>query len=283
MAELVGATHEKYGRGGTNARLMALQNEAVVRFNMGEIKASTTAIEDVRKRRQAIQGDASEPLSMTITYADRLVRLGRLKEGLDLARTASTRARTSGNTLWLLYSLRTMCIAYIELGRLSEAESTLQETAIALGTGTPIDLRFLGALDRLRGLLALKRGDAAAALQSANASIAAMGGGAKLKPTDERASLNLAARAALASGQPADAERYARQLLGVAEGVARGPETSADVGEALLLLAQAEIAQGRVTEAQPLLERAARCLTNGLGAEHALTLEALALSTRNKF
>ena len=283
MAELVGATHEKYGRGGTNARLMALQNEAVVRFNMGEIKASTTAIEDVRKRRQAIQGDASEPLSMTITYADRLVRLGRLKEGLDLARTASTRARTSGNTLWLLYSLRTMCIAYIELGQLSEAESMLQETAIALGTGTPIDLRFLGALDRLRGLLALKRGDAAAALQSANASIAAMGGGAKLKPTDERASLNLAARAALASGQPADAERYARQLLGVAEGVARGPETSADVGEALLLLAQAEIAQGRVTEAQPLLERAARCLTNGLGAEHALTLEALALSTRNKF
>jgi hypothetical protein len=198
---------------------------------------------------------------MTSTYADRLVRLGRLEEGLELARTASTGARTSGNTLWLLYSLRTMCIAYIEMGRLSEAASTIQETAIALGTGTPIDRRFLGTLDRLRGLLALKRGDPASALQSANASLAAMaGGGAKLKPLDERASLNLAARAARSSGQPADAEHYARQLLGVAEGVARGPDTSADVGEALLLLAEDEIAQGRAIEAQSLLERAARCL-----------------------
>jgi len=57
--------------------------------------------------------------------------------------------------------------------------------------------------------------------------------------------------------------------------VARGTDTSANVGEALLLLAKAEIAQGRTTEAQPLLERAARCLTNGLGANHAMTREAL--------
>jgi hypothetical protein len=67
-------------------------------------------------------------------------------------------------------------------------------------------------------------------------------------------------------------------LLRVAEADARGPDTSADVGEALLLLAEAEAAQGRTTEAQPLLARAARCLTNGLGADHPLTREALALA-----
>jgi eukaryotic-like serine/threonine-protein kinase len=282
MAELIGATHEKYGRGGTNARLMALQNEAVVRFNMGEIKASTEAIEDVRKRRQAIQGDLSEPVSMTSTYADRLVRLGRLQEGLQMAQSAITRARSSGNTLWLVAALRTACIAYIGLGQLSEAESTIQETAIALGNGPPIDLRFLGALDRLHGLLALKRGDPAAALQSANASLQAMAGGANGKPFEERMSLNLAARAALALGRPTDAEHSAGQMLGVAEAVERGPDTSADVGEALLLLAEAEIAQGRTAEAQPLIERAARCLSNGLGADHALTREALALAAPNR-
>jgi eukaryotic-like serine/threonine-protein kinase len=283
MAELIGATHEKYGRGGTNARLVALQNAAVVRFNMGEIKDSTEALEDVRKRRQALQGDSSEPLSMTSTYADRLVRLGRLPEGLQLAKTASERARSSGNTLWLAFSLRTMCVAYIEMGQLPQADSTLQEMSIVLGNGTPIDMRLLGALDRLRGLLALKRGDPAAALQSANASLAAISdAGPKLKPLDERTSLNLAARAALAASQPVDAEHYARQLLTVAEGVARGPDTSADVGEALLLLAKSEIAQSRSTGAQPLLERAARCLGNGLGADHALTRETLALATLNK-
>jgi serine/threonine protein kinase len=281
MSELIGATHEKYGRGGTTARLMALQNEAVVRFNLGEIQASMGTIEEVRNRRQKIQGDSSEPLSMTSTYADRLVRLGRLQEGLDLAHTASTRARSSGNTLWLIFALRAMCIAYIELGQLSEAESTIQEIAIALGKSSAIDQHFLGLLDRLRGLLELKRGDPAAALQSANESLAAMAGGANSKPLDERWSLNLAARAALASGRAADGERFARQLLAVAESVARGPDTSADVGEALLLLAEAEIAQGRTADAQPLLERAGRCLRNGLGTDHALTREAFALETHN--
>jgi eukaryotic-like serine/threonine-protein kinase len=282
MAELISATHERYGRGGTTARLMALQNEAVVRFNMGEIQASMGAIEDVRKRRLAIQGDSSEPLSMTGTYADRLVRLGRVQEGLGLVHTASERARSSGNTLWLIFTLRTMCIAYIELGQLPEAESTIQETATALGNSSTMDQHFRGLLDRLRGLLELKRGDPAAALQSANASLAAMSGGANGKPLDERASMLLAADAALALGRSADAEQFAHQALGMAEAVARGPDTSADVGEALLLLAKAEIAQGRTTEAQPLLERAARCLTNGLGADHTLSREALALATRNK-
>jgi serine/threonine protein kinase len=282
MTELISATHERYGRGGTTARVMALQNEAVVRFNMGEILASMGAIDDVRKRRLAIQGDSTEPLSMTGTYADRLVKLGRVQEGLDLARTASERARSSGNTLWLIFTLRTMCIAYIELGQLPEAESTIQETATALGNASTMDQHFLGLLDRLRGLLELKRGDPAAALQSANASLAAMAGGANGKPLDERTSLYLAVRAALALGRSADAEHFARQALSMDEEVARGPDTSADVGEALLLLAKADIAQGRTAEAQPLLERAARCLTNGLGADHTLTREALTLAARNK-
>jgi eukaryotic-like serine/threonine-protein kinase len=282
MTKLIGATHEQYGRGGTTGRVMALQNEAVVLFNMGEIQGSMGAIEDVRRRRLAIQGDSSEPLSMTGTYADRLIRLGRLQEGLDMARAASTRARSSGNTLWLIFTLRTMCIAYINLGQLPEAESTMLETATALGNGATMDQHFRGLLDRLRGLLELKRGDPAAALQSANASLAAMAGGANGKPLDERLSLNLAAGAALALGRPADAEHFARQTLDIAQAVARGPDTSADVGEALLLLAKADMAQGRIAEAQPLLERAARCLANGLGADHALTREALALAAPSK-
>jgi eukaryotic-like serine/threonine-protein kinase len=281
MAELIGATHEKYGRGGTTARLMALQNEAVVRFNMGEVAASTRALEDIRKRRQAIQGDSSEPLSMTTAYADRLVRLGRPQEGLDVAGGAVARARSSGNALWLVAALRVQCLAYIALGRLSEAESTLQETAVALGSGS-MDQHYVGLLDRLRGHLELRRGDAAAALQSAKASLAAMAGGMNDKPLDERTSLNLAARAALAAGRSAEGEQFARQSLGVAETVARGPDTSADVGEALLLLAEAEISQGRLAEASPLLERATHCLTNGLGADHALTREALALETHDR-
>jgi eukaryotic-like serine/threonine-protein kinase len=282
MARLIGATHERYGRGGTTARLMALQNEAAVLFNMGELRESLKVSDEVHVRRQLIQGDGSEPLSMTVNSAERLVRLGRAQEGIDLAGAAIAQARSSGNSLWLRLALSTQCAGYINSGRLPEAEAALQDLKTALESGDATDPHFRGILDRLQSLLELHRGNPAAALQSANASLAATGAPANGKSREARAALDLAARAALALDRPVDAERFARQAVGMAEAVARGPETSADVGEALLLLAKAEITQGRKEEAQPLLERAARCLTNGLGAEHALSREALTVASRNK-
>ena len=283
MTKLIGATHEKYGRGGTGARVIALQNESVVLSNMGEFRASLTVAEDVRNRRHAIEGDASEPLSMTVNAASLLVRLGRAQDGVDLARAASVRARSVGNSRWLIFALRAACLGYLQLGQMPEAESALQEMTTALGNGaTTMDPRNRGLSDTLRGLLELRRGDPATALKSANAALAAIGAEAKGKVLDAHASFKLAASAALALGRSVEAENFAREELHLTEAVARGPDTSADVGEALLLLAKAEIAQGRIAEAQPLLERAARCLTNGLGADHALTREALTLATPNK-
>jgi eukaryotic-like serine/threonine-protein kinase len=283
MTRIIGATHERYGRGGTGARVIALQNESTVLFNMGEFRASFTVAEDVRKRRLAIEGAASEPLSMTVNAASLLVRLGRTQEGVDLARAASERARSAGNSRWLIFALRTASMGYMHLGRMPEAESALQEMTTALGSGgSTLDPRYRGLSETLRGLLELRRGDPAAALNSANAALAAIGAPAKGKGREARASFELAANAALALGRRVDAEHFAREQLQLTEAVARGPDTSADVGAALLLLAKVEIAQGRATEAQPLLERAARCLTNGLGADHALTHEALDLATRNK-
>jgi eukaryotic-like serine/threonine-protein kinase len=282
MAKLIGATHERYGRGGTTARLMALQNEATVLFNMGELRESLKVSDEVHTRRQSIQGDTSEPLSMTVNSADRLIRLGMPQEGLALARTAIALAGSSGNSLWLIRALNAQCVGYIDLGQLPDAESSLKELTTALEGRSATYPHFRGMLDRVKGLLELRRGDPAAALQSASASLAATGVPANGQSREARASLDLAARAALAVGRPVDAERFARQALGMAEAVARAPDTSADVGEALLLLAKAEIDQGRNTEARPLLERAARCLTNGLGADHALSQDALTLANRNR-
>jgi serine/threonine protein kinase len=283
MANLIGATHEKYGRGGTGARVIALQNESAVLFNMGEFRASFVVAEDVRNRRFAIEGEAPEPLSMTVNAASLLVRLGKLQEGVDLAHTASVRARSAGNSRWLILALRTACTGYEQLGQLPEAESALQEMTTAMGNGdSTMDPRYRGLSDTLRGLLELRRGDPAAALNSANAALTAIGAEAKGKVLEAHESFDLAANAALALGRSVDAEGFAREELHLSEAVARGPDTSANVGKALLLLAKAEIAQGRAAEAQPLLERAVRCLTNGLGADHTLTREAQALVTHNK-
>ena len=279
MAKLIGATHEKYGRGGTGARIIALQNESVVLFNMGEFRASFAVTEDVHNRWRAIHGDASEPLSMAVNAASLLVKLGRSQEGIDQARVAGDRARSSGNSRWLVFALRTACTGYAHLGQMQPAESALKEMTSTIGTGESAkDLRYRGLSDTLRGLLELHHGDPAAALNSANAALAAIGP-VSGKGREARPAFELAAEAALALGRPVDAENFAREGLHLAEAVARGPDTSADVGEALLLLAKAEIAQGHATEAQPLLERAAHSLTNGLGRDHDLTREAVLMAT----
>jgi serine/threonine-protein kinase len=282
MAQLIGATHEKFGRGGTSARLIALQNEATVLNNMGEVLASLRVMDEAQRRRLAIQGDTTGPLSLTVNNADRYIRLGRPQEALELAKSAIATARRAGNARWLIFALRAAAFSYLDLGEPIEAQAAMDELKTALPNGAPTEANYRGILERLQSLASLKRGDFPAALQSATASIAAIGDPARPTSRTARAALNTASAAAVGMGRAADGERFARQALELAQSVARGPDTSADVGEALLLLAKAEIAQGRTVEAQPLLEQAARCLSNGLGAEHALTREAKTLATKTK-
>jgi serine/threonine protein kinase len=276
MTQLIGATHELYGRGGTGARLMAMQNEAAVLMNIGERQAALRASDEVRRRRFAIDGDAPEPLSMTVNYASNLVMLGRQREGISQARGAFARAQASGNAYWMLFALVAECVGETDSQQFPEAQAALEQLAAAIDKSSASDPHFLGLVDRLRGQLQLGRGEAEAALQSAEISLSA--NREAKNGRDARASLNLAARASLALGKPEDAEKFARQALQLAEAVARGPDTSADVGEALLLVATANIAEGRVAEAQPLLDRSVRCLTNGLGGAHPRTEEAIQLA-----
>ena len=276
MTQLIGATHELYGRGGTGARLMAMQNEAAVLMNIGERQAALRASDEVRRRRFAIDGDAPEPLSMTVNYASNLVMLGRQREGISQARGAFARAQASGNAYWMLFALVAECVGETDSQQFPEAQAALEQLAAAIDKSSASDPHFLGLVDRLRGQLQLGRGEAEAALQSAEISLSA--NREAKNGRDARASLNLAARASLALGKPEDAEKFARQALQLAEAVARGPDTSADVGEALLLVATANIAEGRAAEAQPLLDRSVRCLTNGLGGAHPRTEEAIQLA-----
>jgi hypothetical protein len=89
-----------------------------------------------------------------------------------------------------------------------------------------------------------------------------------------------ASRVSLADGNGEAAERFARDALAISEGGAHGSDTSADVGEGLLRLAQVRLAAGASGEARAMLERAIQCLSNGLAATHPLTREAQGLLDR---
>jgi hypothetical protein len=73
------------------------------------------------------------------------------------------------------------------------------------------------------------------------------------------------------------AETFARDALRIAEGIARDPRQSADVGEAALVLAALHQTKGERAAARASVDRALEALGNGLGTEHPLTREAAAL------
>jgi hypothetical protein len=92
--------------------------------------------------------------------------------------------------------------------------------------------------------------------------------------------LTMAARIALEQGRASDAQQLSSDALQLSERMARGANTSADVGEALLLQARARAASARPAELRMLLERAVQCLDNGFGNEHPVTREARAMLGR---
>jgi ATP/maltotriose-dependent transcriptional regulator MalT len=80
-----------------------------------------------------------------------------------------------------------------------------------------------------------------------------------------------AAMVALATGGSTAADTFAAESLRIAKDVARDASASADVGEALLLQAQAKIARGENDSVRSLLEQASTSLAGGLGTDHPLT------------
>jgi hypothetical protein len=94
------------------------------------------------------------------------------------------------------------------------------------------------------------------------------------------ATLRIASRIALASSDAARAQTRATDAVAAAQHLARDPEKSADLGEALLLLAQAQQALGRHAEAVTSATRAASSLAAGLSEGHPLTRQALAIIGR---
>jgi hypothetical protein len=162
----------------------------------------------------------------------------------------------------------------VQLERWDEADAALQEavspaTGRGANTGALVE-SFLMRVDTVRGNLESAHRHRDRSLQLAGYHTESP------QRSLDRVLIN-AAQAALAEHANADAEQFSREALAISEAVARGSDTSADVGEALLRMAQAQMAINKSAQTRSLLERAVRCLTNGLDPNHPLTIEALNL------
>ena len=259
-------------------------------------------------------GDTDAAMTAQHNVASSLIQFGLLKEGCSREGRLVDRLESTGRTVIPAMSvLHGTCLlrAGDESGALAWYDKGVS-TAVAQQDR---DLEAYARLSRGRTLTALKRfDDAAAELDRAgSAGEAPEGSSTSVRLQIARAELLLAerryaegartlqsiaasiranpksagfllagalldaTRAALALGQYAEASRLAQEALTETRRKARDPDVSADVGEASLLLAKAKKALDDAPAAHDAARQAVVSLTSSLGADNALTRDALAL------
>lgn len=271
MAELAGQVHERNGRGDTSARLTALQNAVIALGAMGEARSALERYEIVLQRMRELEPRGQEPSYYAVNYAGFLLRMDQPERALRAVEPVTTRARGSGNPIALLRVLRVCAATLLALGRVAEAASMTDE---AYAIAEKVDDATRASMEILKAQVALARDDMEGARTHSRAALTLAGYGHDQPHSSVGQALIVATRVGLRAGDLDGAERYSRDALKVTEALARAQDTSADVGEALLLLAQVRLAQGSTAEARELLMRAVRCLTNGFDETHTLTREA---------
>lgn len=113
----------------------------------------------------------------------------------------------------------------------------------------------------------MAQGDTNAAKQAIEGCVGKLGYGASADLAPGLiAALTCASKVYLAMGDAARATTFARDALATAERIARDPAQSADVGEALLALGQAQQKQGDAS-ASATLARANETLRRSLGVD----------------
>ncbi len=278
----IGAVFDRGGREGTLGRIIIHENAATVLEHMGEIRGAYAELYAVRHPRSG--GPEREPeRAARATYAFVLRRLGRAEEA---------RAIVAGQAELLLasdapnFAARTMVQEGAALAELNQPDRAraLLERGIEIETQhmhAGASARFLAEANAHLANLDIRNGHADAARHRLAEFLASQSYSRGSSQLSLQPALLGSARVALTLGDLPAAEDYARDALRAAEAVARGPDTSADVGESLLMMARIKRAEHEPSEVRALATRAVRCLTNGVGPEAPATVEARDELTRS--
>ena len=268
--------HEAAGR--TLDRLATQRNAAMVMMNMGEYAAAKVILEDVLKHWRDRAAADPIPPPIQLTQAMLLLRFSDF-QGAERALSDTRRdAQAQGEPAFVGLSDFFQVQVSIALGRLDEADRLLREVRASprrMGT-----LYLVNTPATVQAMLLLARREPAEAGRIVDQELARLGPAAPGDAVARAATLRVASRIALAAGDAAKAEAHATDAVAAAQHLARDPTKSADVGEALLLLAQAQQALGRHAEALTSATRAASSLSAGLSEDHPLTRQALAIIDR---
>ncbi len=263
---------EQFGRADTSEYLSTRQNVATLLLLVGEVGQSLADREQINQLMRKFSPDDEMPLVYGINQVILLARLARAAEAQALLPALTERARAGGNLAMVLQFLHMQAWLSIDTGDLGRATSAVAEAQRLLDQGVGSN-GLRSQMEMRRSQIAIGRQDVAAARKHMERALALSGYGSERAERSLARVLMSAAQLAVTTGDAAEAERFASEALRMSEEVARGADTSADVGESLLLLAKSR-SKAPLAEQRAVLERAIRCLSNGLRADHPLTLEA---------
>jgi eukaryotic-like serine/threonine-protein kinase len=268
---------DENGRGGTIGRVRVAINRASVLMRLGEVQRAEEASRDAIRRAQRLDEDKPTQPEQVVAYGTILNRLGRTEESIPRLTAASRELHASGSGARALQADYQLARAFMLTGRYDESLSLLAEVERAWNANATANKDRLADLARTRAEIELARRRVDEARKLIDGSLAQFGYPSATSALGLTAALTAAARIYLAQNQLAPAESFASAALRIAEGVARDPAQSADVGEAALVLAALQRAKSDSAAARTNTKRAIEALTNGLGGDHVITREATAL------
>ena len=272
---------DREGRGGTRDKLVILSNEAADLISFGEVSAALERQAEVIKRSNVGGADPSSRVTFDANYGAILTAAGRFDEAIVTLQPLIERAQATKNVFWELRARLFLARALTRAGRYAEAAEALDYVESEYRRDPVMNKALLQGVLVSRADLLLRSNKPADAEQLLDSLLKELGYPDKPAATWLlSAALPLAAEIALATGDAVRAESFAVANVALAEKAARDVNQSGDVGRARLIVAKARLALGQSEAGRVSLESALPSLTNGLGSQHPLAIEAQQLLTK---
>ncbi|HEY5755724.1 MAG TPA: serine/threonine-protein kinase [Steroidobacter sp.] len=256
---------DRNGRGGTLAKAILTVNRSSLLYRLGEIENARKVATEAMQRIRSLQGARPIPIAFGVSYGTTLQRLGKWDEALSVLNDASAQAKQLESQLLRANAHHQLARALLGSKQLDAVEEKLADAEKIWTANETANRDRLGDLLRTRAELAMARGDYEAARQFIEAALGKLSyaPGNDLSP-GASAAFTTASNIYLHLGDVDKATARSRQALELAERVARDSSGSADIGDALLALGNAQQAQ-KDPAATATLARANETLRKALG------------------
>lgn len=268
------------GRQDSMPGLIARMSVAVSLYHLGQVQPALAMFREVVPDRSATEPGNPPDMAARAKYGEMLARAGRIDAAMPLLLEAVDEAERSGHHMNSIRTRLSLAKALVFAGRAGEAQPVLEKAAALMRQDEAENSLWLAQASRLRieMLLALRRVDEAA--EEVSRAFEQLEQAAGSDEPRTAALLLTQARVRLARAEYERAAESARRAAALFQKNTIDPAQSADVGEALLVLARAELAAGKVGASRRSFERARIALRNSLGDSHELSLLAERLVAR---